>query len=67
MAEIINVIIAAGLEKLVSGSITDIVSKTRRKDVDQSMGMAVGLTSVVGRIITEQDPIPLIGNVSCTL
>jgi hypothetical protein len=67
MAEIRNVIIAAGLEKLVSGSITDIISKTGRKDVDQSMGMAVGLTPVVGRIITEKDAIPLIGNVNCTV
>ena len=67
MAEIRNVIIAAGLEKLVSGAITDIISKTGRKGINLSMGMAVGLTPVVGRIITEKEAIPLLGNVNCVV
>jgi hypothetical protein len=65
MAEIKNVIIAVGLEKLVPGSITDIISNTGRKNIDTSMGMAIGLAPVVGRIITEKDAISLIGNVNC--
>lgn len=65
MAEIKNVIIAVGLEKLVPGSIPDIISNTGRKNIDASMGMAIGLAPVVGRIITEKDAMSLIGNVNC--
>ena len=65
MAEIKNVIIAAGLEKLVPDTINDIISNTGRKNIDSSMGMAIGLTPIVGTIITEKDAIPLIGNVNC--
>lgn len=67
MAEIRNIIIAAGLEKMVPGSITEIILNTGRKNVDLSMGMAVGLTPIVGRIITEKDAIPLLAKVSCTV
>jgi hypothetical protein len=65
MAEIKNVIIAVGLEKLVPSSIPDIICNTGRKNVDVSMGMAVGLAPVVGKIITEKDAISLIGDVDC--
>lgn len=65
MAEIKNVIIAVGLEKFVPGSIPDIISNTGRKNIDASMGMAIGLAPVVGRIITEKDAMSLLGNVHC--
>ncbi|MCK5552105.1 MAG: hypothetical protein KAJ09_03095 [Deltaproteobacteria bacterium] len=67
IAEIENIIIAAGLEKLVPGSITDIVTKAGRKNVDRSIGMAVGLIPLGGRIITEKDAISLLAEVSCTV
>jgi hypothetical protein len=66
MAEIKNIIIAAGLEKLIPGSITDVIPQVGRKNVDLSMGMAVGLTPISGRIITEKDAIPLLADVDCT-
>ena len=67
MAEINHIIVAVGLEKLVPGSINDIILKTGRKDVNLSMGMSVGLTPIVGHIMTEKDAVPLLGNVSCTV
>jgi hypothetical protein len=67
MAEIENIIIAAGLEKLVPGSITDIVPRAGRKDVNRSMGMAIGLVPLAGRIVTEKDAISLLGEVDCTV
>ena len=65
MAEIENIIVAAGLEKLVPGSITNITSKVGRKNIALSMGMAVGIVPIMGRIITEKDAIPLLADVSC--
>jgi hypothetical protein len=67
MSEISHVIVAVGLEKLVPGSVTDIIVKTGRKEVDASMGMAVGLTPIVGQIITEKEAISLLGDVCCTV
>lgn len=67
MAEITNIFIVAGLEKLVPGSLTDAIPKIGRKDVDLSMGMAVGLTPVSGKILTEKEAIPLLGDVYCTV
>jgi len=67
MAEIQNIIIAVGLDKLIPGSMTDIIPKAARKNIDLSMGMAVGLTPIMGRIVTEKDAIPLLAEVSCTV
>jgi hypothetical protein len=67
LAEICDIIVVAGLEKLVRGSLTDIIRQSGRKSIDVSMGMAVGLTPVAGRIITEQDAIPLLADVTCTV
>jgi hypothetical protein len=67
MAEITNIIIAAGLEKLVPGPISEAILKAGRKNVDLSMGMAVGLTPIVGQIVTEKDAILLLGEVNCTV
>jgi hypothetical protein len=67
LAEITNVFIVAGLEKLVPGSLTAIIPKAGRKNIDVSFGMAVGLTPLSGTIITEKDAIPLLADVSCTV
>ncbi len=67
MGEIPNVFIAAGLEKLVPGSLADIVGRVGRRGVDLSMGMAVGLTPVSGRIISEDVAIPLLAKVTSTV
>ena len=65
MAKCRNVIIAAGLEKLIPGSLLDIIQKTSRKSVDAAMGMAVGLMPVIGRIITEVEAISALVEVDC--
>jgi hypothetical protein len=65
MSETKNVIVAASLEKLVPGSLTEIIANTGRLNVDLSMGMAVGLTPIIGKIITEKEAIPLLGDVTC--
>jgi hypothetical protein len=67
IAEIQNIIIGAGLEKLVPGSITEVATKAGRKDVDISLGMAVGLAPIAGRIVTEKDALSLIADVTCTV
>ncbi|MFH1090914.1 MAG: hypothetical protein V1742_05020, partial [Pseudomonadota bacterium] len=63
--EITNIIIPVGLEKLIPGSITEMVSRTGRRTVDLSLGMPVGLLPIAGKIITEKDALPLLAGVSC--
>ena len=65
MAECRNIIVAAGQEKLIPGSLPDIIQKTSRLSVDRSMGMAVGLTPIVGRIVTEVEAIVSLAEVDC--
>ena len=65
MSECRNVIIAAGLEKLVPGSLLEIINRTSRKSVDVAFGMAVGLTPIVGQIFTEVEAISAIADVDC--
>ena len=67
MAEVRDVIVPVGWEKFVPGSLNEIISRTGRKNVDRSMGMAVGLTPVVGRIITETDALERLADVRCTI
>ena len=67
MADVKHLIMPVGLEKFIPGSILEIIQKTSRKTVDQAMGMAVGLTAIIGRIITEIDAIKLLANVDCTI
>lgn len=66
-AEGAKVIIAAGLEKLVPGNINDIIKKVGRKDCDFSMGMAVGLMPLYGKIITEVEALEIISNAKVTV
>ena len=65
MAEIRNVLIAVGLEKLVPDPLPQIIQAFGRKDIAFSMGMAVGLTPLIGKIITEKEAIPLLAEVHC--
>jgi hypothetical protein len=65
MSETKNLIVAAGLEKLVPGSLTEVIANTGRLNVDLSMGMAVGLTPIIGKIITEKEAVPLLADVTC--
>lgn len=67
MAEMKHVIIPVGWEKFIPGSINDAVLKFGRKSIDRAMGMAVGLTPIIGRIITETDAIRLLAKVDCTI
>jgi len=67
MAELSNIIIAVGLEKLIPGSLTEIIARTGNKGIDISMGMPAGLTPVIGKIVTEKDAIPLLAEVECTV
>jgi hypothetical protein len=67
MAELSNIIIAVGLEKLIPGCLTDIVSRTGNKAVDIAMGMPAGLTPIIGRIITEKDALMILADVECTV
>lgn len=67
MAEGINVLILAGLEKLIPTSINDALMACGRKKVDHSFGMAVGLIPLVGRLITEQTALEILADVKCTV
>jgi hypothetical protein len=67
IAEIQHVIIAAGLEKLVPGSLQETLLKVGRKNVDRSMGMAVGLVPLAGQIVSEREAISLIAGAECTV
>jgi hypothetical protein len=67
MAELRNIIIAVGLEKLIPGCLTDVIARTGNKDIDIAMGMPAGLTPLVGKIITEKDAMPLLADVECSV
>lgn len=60
MAEGINIIIPAGLEKLIPGKIHRAVKAAGRKKPDIAMGMAVGLIPLAGQVFTELDAIKVI-------
>jgi hypothetical protein len=66
MAEGVPVIVAAGLEKLIPGTVSDAVRAAGRKSIDLSMGMAVGLMPIAGRVITELDALKILApSVEC--
>jgi hypothetical protein len=65
MSDFRHVFIAAGLEKLVPGDLMEAVRRTGRRSVDAAMGMAVGLTPLVGRLVTEIDALRLLAAVDC--
>lgn len=57
-----RIIIAAGLEKLIPGKISELIGQVGRKICDFSMGAAVGLIPLYGRIITEIEALKILGN-----
>lgn len=59
-----KVFIAAGLEKLIPGSVHDSIKNARRKGIDSSRGMACGLFPIIGELFTELEAIKEISNVS---
>ena len=61
----IHVIIAVGLEKLIPGSVKEVIKTAGRKRVDKSYGMAVGFMPVFGEIFTEFDAIKALALVEC--
>lgn len=64
-SEGVNVIIAVGIEKMVSGDLRALFPKVGRKCVDLSYGTAVGLTPLFGTIFTEIDAIKVLARVEC--
>lgn len=67
MAEGVQILILAGLEKLIPTDITTAIKACGRRRVDISFGMAVGLIPIVGKLITEQIAVELLADVKCTV
>lgn len=67
MAQGVQVIIACGLEKLIPGSIAEAVASAGMAACDWSLGMAVGLMPVHGRLITEKEALQILADVRCTV
>ncbi len=62
-----SVIIAAGLEKLIPGTIRDAMMAAGRKGVDKSIGMAVGLLPLTGRLVTEKEALEILADVRASV
>lgn len=67
VAEGINVLILAGLEKLIPISIDEAARACGRKKIDIAFGAAVGLVPIVGKLITEQAAIGLLADIKSTV
>lgn len=63
----IPLVIAVGMEKLISGSIIEIARQTGRKRVDKAMGMAVGMIPLEGRVVTEKEAVEILTGVKATV
>jgi len=61
----VHVIIAVGLEKLIPGSVKEVIKIAGRMRVDKSYGMAVGFMSLFGEIFTEVEAIKALAQVDC--
>ncbi len=64
-AQGVPVLVAAGLEKLIPGSVGEAVRAAGRKGVAFSTGMSVGLIPIFGRVITEVEAVRLLAPVQC--
>ena len=60
-AEGVLCLVAAGLEKLSPLPLREACSGAGRKSSSWSMGMAVGLVSIPGRVVTEMDALAMLG------
>lgn len=67
LAEGVQIVILVGLEKLIPGKAQEALEACGRKRADLSMGMAVGLIPIYGKVITEQKAVELLANVKCTV
>lgn len=67
MSEGVNVIIPAGLEKLIPGSISHSVQAAGRKSIDVAYGMAVGLIPLIGKVFTELDAFSMFGKIKTNI
>ncbi|MGB9553739.1 MAG: hypothetical protein ACPL7L_05135, partial [bacterium] len=67
LAEGVQIIILVGLEKLIPGTAKEALEACGRKRADLSMGMAVGLIPLYGKVITEQKAVELLAKVKCTV
>lgn len=65
MLEEATVIVAAGLEKLIPGKLSEAVQVAGRKRIDISMGMSVGLMPIFGRVVTEVEAFKLLAPMEC--
>lgn len=65
MAEGIPILVAAGLEKLIPGTVADAVRAASRRGVELSMGAPIGLMPVVGRVVTEIEAVKALAPVEC--
>jgi len=65
MGEGIPTIVAAGLEKLIPGSVADAIKAASRRGIELSMGAPVGLMSVVGKLVTEIEAVKSLASVDC--
>ena len=65
MVEGVSIIVAAGLVKLIPGTVEEAVRAAGRKGVARSMGMAVGLMPIYGRVVTEVEAMKLLAPVQC--
>ena len=62
-----NVIIAAGLEKLVPGKVGDSVRSAGRKGVSSAYGMACGLLPLFGKVVTELEAVRILSDVEVSV
>lgn len=67
MSQGCRVIIACGLEKLIPGTIAEAVKAAGIYSADWALGMASGLTPLVGEVITEQKALELLSGTRCTV
>lgn len=65
MSEGLQVIVVAGLEKLIPGTVWQAVQAAGRKAADLSMGMAVGLMPIAGQVVTEIEALKILAPVEC--
>jgi len=63
----VAIIDAAGLEKLIRGSVDDVVRASGMAGCDWSLGMPVGLMPIVGRLVTEVEALELLAGVTGTV
>ncbi len=65
MAQGCKVVIACGLEKMIPTPIEHAVRAAGIYSTDWAMGMAVGLTPLIGEVVTEKVAIEMLAKVTC--